>query len=201
MPLEYSWICSKHFVTGAKSNNPLAPNYVPMIFSHVESPVKRRMEGRMDDFHRRQALKRRRTSMSSTLAISQERTTNADDIPDPQATDKHPQVTDEQLVINATEELSRRSSPSKEQQLQCRVKELEKELEAIQKDRARGEEHAALLSMKSNFLFKEDQLSDDDKKVKYYTGLPSYSVLKAIFDFVSTDLKLPDYMINSKKFV
>ena len=122
-PSEYSWICSEHFVTGAKSNNPLAPNYVPTIFSHVESPVKRRMEGRIDDFHRRQALKRRRTSMSSTLAISQETTTNADDVPDPQSRDKYPQVTDEQLVINATEELSRRSSPSTEQQLQCRVKE------------------------------------------------------------------------------
>ena len=101
--------------------------------------------------------------MSSTLAISQETTTNADDVPDtqvtdkhPQVTDKHPQVTDEQLVMVYSEELSRRSSPSTEQQLQWRVKELEKELEAIQKDRARGEEHAALLSMKSNFLFKED---------------------------------------------
>ena len=60
----------------------------------------------MDDFHRRQALKQRRTSMSSTLAISQETTTNAGNVPDPQATDKHPQVTDEQLVINGTEELS-----------------------------------------------------------------------------------------------
>ena len=70
----------------------------------------------MDDFHSRQALKRRRTSMSSTLAISQETTTNADDVPDPQATDKHPQVTDEQLVIDATEELSRHSFPSTEQQ-------------------------------------------------------------------------------------
>ena len=95
--------------------------------------------------------------MSSTLAISQETTTNADDVPDTQVTDKHPQVTDEQLVMLYTEELSRRSSPSTEQQLQWRVKELEKELEAIQKDRARGEEHVALLSMKSNFLFKEDQ--------------------------------------------
>ena len=47
---EYSWICSEHFVTGAKSNNPSAPNYVQTIFSHVESPVKQRMEGRMDDF-------------------------------------------------------------------------------------------------------------------------------------------------------
>ena len=57
--------------------------------------------------------------MFSTLAISQETTMNADDVPDPQATDKHPQVTDEQLVINATEKLSqcRCNSPSTEQQL------------------------------------------------------------------------------------
>ena len=72
MPLEHSWICSEHFVRGAKSNNPLAPNCVLTVFSHVESPVKQRMEGRINDFHRRQALKRRCTSMSSTLAISQE---------------------------------------------------------------------------------------------------------------------------------
>ena len=93
---------------------------------------------------------------------------NADDVPDPQATGKHPQVTDEQLVINATEKLSQCwcSSPSTEQQLQSRIKELEKELEAIQKDRAWDQEHGALLLMKSNFSFKEDQLSDDDKKGK-----------------------------------
>ena len=86
------------------------------------------MEGRMDDFRRRQALKRRHTSMSSTLSVSQETTMDADDVPDAQATDRTP---DEQLVINATEELSRRGSPSSEQQLESRVKELEKELEII----------------------------------------------------------------------
>ena len=56
---------------------------------------------------------------------------DADDVPDLQAIDKIPQVTDEQLVINATKELSRHCSPSTKQQLQSRVKELEKELEVI----------------------------------------------------------------------
>ena len=37
--------------------------------------------------------------MSSTFAILQEITTNADDVSDPQATDKHPQVTDKQLLM------------------------------------------------------------------------------------------------------
>ena len=192
-PSEYSWICSKHFISGTKSNNPLAPNYVQTIFSHVESPAKRRMEGRMDDFYRRQSMKWRRVSST----IDEATTVNTDDLPDSQVTDKHPQVTDEQLVSNATEELSQRTPPSIEEQLQSRVKELEKELETLQKHR--HEENLALHSMKSSFLFRGDQLSDDDKKVKYYTGLPSYSVLKAIFDFVSTDLELPDHMINGKK--
>ena len=31
---------------------------------------------------------------------------NADDVPNPQVTDEHPQDTDEQLVINATKESS-----------------------------------------------------------------------------------------------
>ena len=30
-PNEHSWLCSKHFVSGEKSNNPLAPNYIPTL--------------------------------------------------------------------------------------------------------------------------------------------------------------------------
>ena len=38
-PIEHSWICSAHFVSGAKDNNPLSPDYVPSVFSHVKSSV------------------------------------------------------------------------------------------------------------------------------------------------------------------
>ena len=61
VPNEYTWICSQHFVTGEKSNNPLAPNYVPSIFDYVSSPIKRRLENDVGQFQRRQTLKRRRT--------------------------------------------------------------------------------------------------------------------------------------------
>ena len=40
-------------------------------------------------------------------------------------------------------------------------------------------------------LWKKLNFKDDDKKVKYYTWLPSYSVLKALFDYTSEDLWLP----------
>ena len=56
-PTEYLWICSEHFVSGAKSNNPLAPNYMPTLFKHIDSPIKRKLEGRVQDFERRQSAK------------------------------------------------------------------------------------------------------------------------------------------------
>ena len=63
-PTEYTWICSKHFVSGVKSNNPLATNYMPSLFKHTKSPVKRRLEARSKSFARRQATKRRKVEES-----------------------------------------------------------------------------------------------------------------------------------------
>ena len=70
-PNEYSWLCSEHFVSGEKSNNPLAPNYIPTLFSHVESPVKSKMVARLEDFNRRQAMKRRRVENEASLVIDE----------------------------------------------------------------------------------------------------------------------------------
>ena len=55
-----TWICSQHFVTGKKSNNPLAPNYIPSIFPCTASPIERKLEGDVIRFERRQATKLKR---------------------------------------------------------------------------------------------------------------------------------------------
>ena len=73
-PMENSWICSKHFVTGTKSKNPLAPNYVPTLFKHVESPLKRRLEERVQDFERRQSTKQRRVEEAEKEKLEKEAT-------------------------------------------------------------------------------------------------------------------------------
>ena len=39
-PTEHMAICSEHFIHGKKSNNQFAPNYIPMIFKPIDSPMK-----------------------------------------------------------------------------------------------------------------------------------------------------------------
>ena len=57
---EYSWLCSEHFVTDKKSNNPLAPNFIPTIFKHIGSLQKRKLNAMEVSFDRRQTMKRKR---------------------------------------------------------------------------------------------------------------------------------------------
>ena len=56
----HAWICSAHFVGGAKSNDPLSPAYIPSIFIHVESPVKRKSERDMIRYERNKATRKRK---------------------------------------------------------------------------------------------------------------------------------------------
>ena len=59
-PTEHAWICSAHFVGGAKSNDPLSPAYIPSIFIHVETPVKRKSERDMIRYERNKATRKRK---------------------------------------------------------------------------------------------------------------------------------------------
>ena len=103
-PTEYSWICSEHFVSGSNSKNPLAPNYVPTISKHVDSPYKRRMQSRMTSFNRRQAMNRRRdkeASSSANVSTVVEAVDESDsDNPILHEEDVNVAVTEEQFVSN-----------------------------------------------------------------------------------------------------
>ena len=52
-------------------------------------------------------------------------------------------------------------------------------------------------NFKSTVSITEETLVNDSKKVRYYTGLPSYECLKAVYDFVSVDL--PNSFTSGKK--
>ena len=62
-PTRHSWICSAHFVSGSKDDDPLSPDYVPSLFSHIKSPMKRRLKEGMKRFEGVSQAKRRRTEL------------------------------------------------------------------------------------------------------------------------------------------
>ena len=64
-PTEHSWLCSAHFVSGSKNNDPLSPDYVPSIFSHVRSPPKRKAEQDLHSYARRKEARRKRSEAVS----------------------------------------------------------------------------------------------------------------------------------------
>ena len=44
-----TWLCSAHFISGQKSNNPVSPNYEPSVFAHTKSLVKKKL---VENIHR-----------------------------------------------------------------------------------------------------------------------------------------------------
>lgn len=50
-PTEYSYVCSAHFVGGQKSNDPLSPDFVPSLFEHIRTPLKRKRRRDFEAFN------------------------------------------------------------------------------------------------------------------------------------------------------
>jgi len=80
-------------------------------------------------------------------------------------------------------------------ELKEHVRELEKQVnELMNQNRIL---QTVIDDYKSRADVTETVSKDDDKKVKYYTGLPSYEVLKIVFDFVAKGL--PDCFSGGKR--
>ncbi|KAK3887738.1 hypothetical protein Pcinc_008161 [Petrolisthes cinctipes] len=53
-PSQHDRLCSAHFISGKKSDDSLAPDFVPSVFSFTSSPRKRKAEVALQRFQRRQ---------------------------------------------------------------------------------------------------------------------------------------------------
>lgn len=267
LPNEHTWICSQHFITGEKSNNPLAPNYVPSIFNYVSSPIKRRLENNVGQFQRRQAIKRRRTveipaaacgagvtvneagnsgtqdgvltsnsNTSNDVSATNDCETNLLPINDNEiclvqrfADEEETEMLAEnsesdgelgemleQTVDPSREEYEKREAAERLSQLDTlqlktseeltaktgellqiksqllatndQLTETKKQVTEAKSELANMQKMHAQLQLENSELNKkvisEEMLSKDDKMVKYYTGLPSYELLKTIYELV-----------------
>ena len=49
-PTEYSWLCSSHFISGAKCDDPLSPDFAHSMFAHTNSPQKRKLTDEENEY-------------------------------------------------------------------------------------------------------------------------------------------------------
>ncbi len=155
-PNEHTWICSAHFVGGLKSNDPLSPAYIPSMFVHVESPVKRKAEQDMVRYERNKATRKRR--LDEYLM---------------EDTETEPEI--EAPAVSTMTVLSMES-----------IEKLEEENQLLREgNQWLEEENASLKDNITKQQLQECSFRDKETKMKFYTGLPSYAVLMMIFDFVA----------------
>ena len=199
-PSEYSWICSSHFVGGKKLNDPTSPAYSPSIFKHIKSPRKRKAEEDLRRFSRLKQSKRRRIEgFERERKEAQNRQKEAEEREkirheaqqerDMIEAEKRSETAEALLQLSRVE-ITKSLSTITELTLSdlAEVEKAASEKDVLSKENARlKEENASLrkqvISLRQAIITPES-LKDCDQKVKYYTGLPSYNILKAVFDFV-----------------
>ena len=130
-----------------------------------------------ENFERRQALKRRR--IDKPLESADNDDTRLTDL---STTEPHLGSLRDIDAVVFERSMKRYDIQQEKQQnsdLRAEVVQLRGEVNTLQKLQQEA---------KSQLSIKEDVLKNDDKKVKYYTGLPSYALLKVAFDFVCENI-------------
>ena len=98
-PSEYSWLCSDHFVTGEKNDDPNHPDYVPNQFAFLKSPVKAKVKRDLIRYHRFEEMKvkRLKSTVSPTGSI-----VDGEDTEDPNSDDQEPNDTSAAWVVSSS---------------------------------------------------------------------------------------------------
>ncbi|XP_014677799.1 PREDICTED: uncharacterized protein LOC106817631 [Priapulus caudatus] len=175
-PTEHDRLCSSHFISGEKSDHALSPDFVPSIFAYVKSPAKRRKVKALDDFNRRQAMKKRKIDSANQSTAAAALLELSDITPTPQqfesATDYEDLQNDDGVLhISTQTEISGSF------------------LYSVGSDNEKLREENLALKTKLKFCsFDAKTLEGNDSKVKDLTGLPKFSVFMAVFSLIDDHL-------------
>ena len=151
VPNKNSWICSVHFVDGKKSDDPLSPSYVPRIFDFVRSPTKRKAFSEVVRYNRSHAKRTKDEKANASWSGS------VDDLLRESETDEQPESSGEETLM-----------------LQHKSRELHEENQKLKDENWRLKESFASSTSDS---FSGKSFCADDLKVRFYTGLPSFTTL------------------------
>uniref|UniRef100_A0A8P4G3H8 THAP-type domain-containing protein n=1 Tax=Dicentrarchus labrax TaxID=13489 RepID=A0A8P4G3H8_DICLA len=77
-PTSHTLLCNEHFVSGAKQDNPLSPDFVPSLFAHTSAREREKQHYASKKFQQTQLMKRKIRKTCSSLADPS--TTNGADV-------------------------------------------------------------------------------------------------------------------------
>ena len=207
VPNEHLWLCSEHFVSGEKSNDPLSPDYAPTIFQYVSSPLKRKKAKDLSRYERLSATKKRKDAESdkragadALLILSEEG--NGMLYCEPH-TGRHCST---QLTMAEIDEMEALCMVLKQENdtLRKRTEFLEAEIRRIAVEGAETKSELEKKTKECSELtdtneklrdtikhqsMDDQSLQGDDARVKYYTGVPCFATLMAIFNFISVHVQ------------
>ena len=164
----------------------MSPDYVPLIFGHVGSPV-RKGEMKMTAYKRRkESLKKCLGLLASTPIALQCKP--SDELVDSGNKCDAATITD-RLTSSATLMAGSKSSCDAATMTDLssnELEELEKEYKVLRCEcDSLREECTKLKETVKELELNEEFFKNDDSKVCYYTGLPCFSTLITIFNFIA----------------
>ncbi|XP_059207705.1 uncharacterized protein LOC131986660 [Centropristis striata] len=169
-------LCSDHFISGKKSENPRLPDYVPSIFKH-DAKSSQRKECRIP--------KKSRANKSLAAAEIPSTDSPQDQIiagESPARESTHRELESE-FQLNPDHHEHSTSSPCCSENCKNQTVSLTVECKAL------SAENVLLNEKMERTELNEMSLRNYDKKVNSLTGLPTYSLLMAVFQFVGPHLK------------
>ncbi len=202
MPTKYTWLCSDHFISGSKSNDPLSPDYVPSVFAHASTSLKRKAVEDMARFKRSADVKKRRQENTIREEVARTLLQLSDTGNGEEFCEPHTGTG----TMTDMSTIDIEKSFTKQAELETLVQEYKHENECLKAEQKKlselcntmkeNDEHSKndkeklkeqiqdLKAQINKVSISQSTLEGNDKMVKYYTGLPDFATLQSIFQLV-----------------